>query len=205
MLLNLLTTPLKHLPWNLDTAAAASQVRHSVHMCVVRLAVAADAEGVARVHVASWQNAYRGLLPDDYLDGLRWENRYEFWSGVLARPSPTSSRTWVLTSHTGIVGFASVGPARDTDRQSPGSWELYGIYLLPHQWGLGRGYRLLEKALGGIPASVTDVSLWVLVGNERARLFYERQGFTADGKELEDTIGGQKVVEVRYLRTFKTG
>ena len=41
----------------------------------------ADAMAVACVHVRSWQAAYRTLLPDDYLDQLRPEDRaqkYDF-------------------------------------------------------------------------------------------------------------------------------
>jgi hypothetical protein len=40
-----------------------------------------DAMAVACVHVRSWQAAYRTLLPDDYLDQLRPEDRaqkYDF-------------------------------------------------------------------------------------------------------------------------------
>ena len=41
----------------------------------IRRARPEDAEAVARVHVAGWRHAYRGLLPDDYLDGLDWRDR----------------------------------------------------------------------------------------------------------------------------------
>lgn len=34
-----------------------------------------DAGAVARVHVRSWQVAYRGPFPDESLDGLRPEDR----------------------------------------------------------------------------------------------------------------------------------
>jgi len=34
-----------------------------------------DAIAVARVHVGSWQAAYRTLFPDDYLDQRRPEDR----------------------------------------------------------------------------------------------------------------------------------
>jgi hypothetical protein len=37
----------------------------------VRAATPQDALGVARVHVRSWQVAYRGLVAQDYLDRLR--------------------------------------------------------------------------------------------------------------------------------------
>src|ERR1700759_342461 len=37
---------------------------------VIRAARAADAAQIALVHVRSWQSAYRGLMPQAYLDGL---------------------------------------------------------------------------------------------------------------------------------------
>jgi hypothetical protein len=47
----------------------------------LRRAEPTDAIAVARVHVRSWQAAYRKLMPDDYLDQLRPEDRakkYDF-------------------------------------------------------------------------------------------------------------------------------
>ena len=165
-----------------------------------RLAIGEDAEGVARVHVSSWQIAYWGILPDDYLDSLKWERRFDFWSRELVEPGRQGSRTWVLVAGAAVLGFASTGPARDDDRQSSGAWELYGIYLAPDRWGHGNGRRLLETALADIPDQVADVSLWVLAENVRARRFYERLGFATDGCVRVDTLGGLDVAEVRYLR-----
>ena len=45
-------------------------------MVTVRLATAADVPAMGRLHVRAWQAAYRGHVPDDYLDGLRAEVRY---------------------------------------------------------------------------------------------------------------------------------
>ena len=36
----------------------------------IRLATDADARGIARVRVSGWQSAYRGLIPDEYLDRM---------------------------------------------------------------------------------------------------------------------------------------
>jgi hypothetical protein len=41
----------------------------------VRHATVGDAPALGRVHVRAWQAAYRGHKPDDYLDGLRPEER----------------------------------------------------------------------------------------------------------------------------------
>ena len=42
---------------------------------LLRPAEPVDAIAVAHVHVRSWQVAYRTLMPDDYLDQLRPEDR----------------------------------------------------------------------------------------------------------------------------------
>ena len=50
---------------------------------ILRLAGPLDAYGLAEMHVATWQVAYRGLLPDDYLDGLTVAARVERWQQIL--------------------------------------------------------------------------------------------------------------------------
>ncbi len=65
---------------------------------LLRPAEPADAMAVARVHVRSWQAAYRGLLPDAYLDGLRPEDRaarYDFATeDVRAAGDDGCDRRW---------------------------------------------------------------------------------------------------------------
>ncbi|PLV45124.1 hypothetical protein X011_24520 [Mycobacterium tuberculosis variant microti OV254] len=59
----------------------------------VRRAVAADAPEVVRVHVRSWQWAYRGLLAQDYLDGLDpqgWTARFRV-VGLIDGPAGVNS------------------------------------------------------------------------------------------------------------------
>ncbi len=38
-----------------------------------------DAPRVGEVHVRAWQATYRSVMPDDYLDGLRAEDRADMW------------------------------------------------------------------------------------------------------------------------------
>ena len=48
-------------------------------MVTVRPATVADAPAMGRLVVRAWQAAYRGHMPDDYLDGLRPEDRAAYW------------------------------------------------------------------------------------------------------------------------------
>jgi hypothetical protein len=47
--------------------------------------------------------------------------------------------------------------------------------------------------------------LWVLADNVRARRFYERAGFTADGAEQWEEHGDVSLREVRYAREVAPG
>jgi GNAT superfamily N-acetyltransferase len=154
----------------------------------VRLAVVADAPAVASVHVRTWQAAYRGMIPGSVLDGLSVEARTSMWERAIP-----SGGVWVALAGDEIVGFASAGPSRDDDA----AFELYAIYVLSSAWGTGLGFELAKAALGDEP----DVIVWVLDGNTRARAFYERIGFRADGVTKTETAGSAELKEVRYRRS----
>jgi len=155
---------------------------------------------MARVHVASWQFAYRVMLDDELLDGLDWRDRRKFWTRILRRPTIPESANYVIEDDGRIVGFASVGPCRDEDRSDVAQWELYALYLDPEAIGGGLGAAITDHAFANIPAHVDDLSLWVIAANDRARKFYERIGFTLDGHDQYTQIGEQDVYEVRYVR-----
>lgn len=160
----------------------------------IRPATTADASAIARIHVASWREAYAGIVPADYLAGLDVDAREQWWVDLLSR----STGTWLAILDQRTVGFAHLGAASDEDAE-PGDLQLYSIYLDPESWGRGVARDLLRTALETVPAS-TAVSLWVLADNERARRFYRRHGFEPDGVEKIEDIGGTPFTEVRYRR-----
>jgi hypothetical protein len=52
----------------------------------VRPARAGDVPQIALIHVRSWQGAYRGLMPQEYLDGLQPDQRAGLWERALRQP-----------------------------------------------------------------------------------------------------------------------
>lgn len=163
----------------------------------VKLAELSDSEGIARVHTRSWQSAYRGLLPDDWLDALRWEDRKVRWDAILT--SGNKGHVFVATNpQNEIVGFASSGPSRDEDTDQDRVHELYAIYLIPEYWGKGIGTALFRAVMEKIPRTAIRLELWVLEDNSRGRKFYESQGFTLDGATKLAEIDGYQLEEVRY-------
>lgn len=99
---------------------------------VIRNASIDDADAIGAVVVRAWQAAYRGIMPDDYLDGLRAEQRAAMWQRVLADLGPDR---WVrvLTVGDELVGFASCGPEL-ADVSDGETGELYAINLDPDHW-----------------------------------------------------------------------
>lgn len=164
---------------------------------VIRAAKVDDAAGIADVHVRSWQQAYTGIVPDDYLAGLDPAQRAPMWAENLRRGPDDHVLTWVAETDGRIVGFATLGPGRDEDVRR-GDREIYSIYLEPERWGQGVARDLMRTVVG--EAGPNRILLWVLADNERAQHFYRRNGFEPDGVEKLAPVGGAELLEVRYRR-----
>ncbi len=147
----------------------------------IRAIEAADAEPMARLHIAVWEEAYAGLVADELLAERRAgiDERVERWRRIIAA---STAPTTVAEDAGELVGFASAGPARDEDIDV--REELWALYVRAAWWGRGLGHRLLTTVLGERPAY-----LWVLDGNDRGIAFYERQGFVLDGATTQEDEG----------------
>jgi len=166
---------------------------------MIRIATLDDADALAVVHIDTWQHAYRGIVPDEYLDQLDVRARADRWREIL-RTSDSVVTTLVDVDATGRVdGFASVGPGRDDGQSSGDAWEIYGLYVAPQRQGTGIGKNLLRTAMTYVPAVTTRVTLWVLTDNMKARQFYEMQGFRSDDLTQDIEIGGVALSESRYV------
>ena len=163
----------------------------------IREAVLDDAPAIAEVHVASWRWAYWGQLPDETLDALDVAEREARWREAIA---DSSTNVIVAVVDGAIVGFVSAGPTDDDDA-SPGTAELYAIYLEERAAGQGVGRALLERAVDGMrTAGFSQASLWVLDSNERGRRFYEQAGWAWDGKRSSHQVQCSNMPVVRYAR-----
>jgi GNAT superfamily N-acetyltransferase len=169
---------------------------------LVRPAVLQDAHAIAAVHVATWRDAYAGVLPDDLLDGLNVDERAKTWRGRLAA-LPAGLFVFVFELDADVLGFVSGGPQRD----GGAAGEVYAMYVDPGSQGRGSGRQLLQAAVDCLTrAGFTEARLWVLAGNYRARGFYESQGWQPDGTEQPWTYPGvgESLTEVRYVANLRT-
>ena len=167
---------------------------------MIRKATLGDARAIAEVHVKSWQAAYRGLLPEDFLQGLSALRREQQWKMGAENPE----QVILVYELESIVAFCSFAPSRDDDVDRILVAELGTIYALEHVWGQGIGKLLwTEAVLHMRERSFTEVTLWVLKGNERALRFYQRMGMRADGAVKTEKIRLEKInqnLELHELR-----
>ncbi|MGK5692035.1 N-acetyltransferase family protein [Streptomyces sp. URMC 128] len=168
----------------------------------IRQMTLADCDRVAEIRIRGWQSAYRGLMPQSYLDGLSVAEDAARSRGRLAQADGSVVNLVAEDSGGEVVGWACHGPYRDGELLTSDA-ELYAIYVHPDQVGHGAGQALLEESVARCAAAGHGrLLLWVLKENGRARRFYERAGFEADGAEEPFEVDGVMVPEVRYARAL---
>ena len=75
---------------------------------VFRRATRNDAETIASMHTESWRDAYRGILPDSYLDGQVADERANLWRSRFSSLGSDRFLVVLTESPRGLVGFACV-------------------------------------------------------------------------------------------------
>lgn len=159
----------------------------------MRPAGVADAAAIARVHVATWRTAYRGLLPDGFLDTLDQAGYEARWLRSISDPG---IRVFVAEEGEAVVGFASGGRERAGEPEFSG--ELYALYVLSEAQGHGHGRQLVRAVVDGLrEMQLRDMIVWVLRDNAQARRFYERLG-GGFVREQPITIASTVLQEVSY-------
>ncbi|GAA2178839.1 GNAT family N-acetyltransferase [Brooklawnia cerclae] len=162
---------------------------------LVRPARPDDAKALGRLHAQGWQQGYRGLLPDSYLDALDEAAAVRTWRDRLTEPH--GLRVLVAQDEAGTaLGFTSIGPCFDPDA-APGELEIWDMWVDAGHHRNGIGGALLVRALALAPAEA-EVVVWVLADNVRALAFYKRNRASWDGlRRTSERTGGVRVTDVR--------
>ena len=143
----------------------------------------------------TWRAAYKGIVPDAYLEGLSYRASERQWQDAIA----ADGRVFVAEDENGVSGFAS---GRRRRRFSRGlrdfEGELKAIYVSPSGQGDGSGRRLAGAvARYFAERGVSSMLLWVFKDNGRARGFYESLGGDVIS-EAGFELAGAWIGEVAY-------
>ncbi|MBW3579330.1 MAG: GNAT family N-acetyltransferase [Actinobacteria bacterium] len=168
---------------------------------VVREAQASDAAAIAALQVRSWRAAYRGIVPDAFLDNLAEDAWLERWTSQLTAAGHDGIHQLVSTDpRDGPPRAVAVcGPAMEPTVELTG--QLYVLYADPPSWGRGHGGALLRRVHELLAADGhSGAMLWVAADNDRSIEFYEHHGWTKDGETQLEEVAGAIFDEVRMVR-----
>lgn len=165
---------------------------------IIRQARTEDAAAIAGVHVQSWQQAYRQLIPADYLTSLdaTLDHRARLWRESLEKGEP---QVYVALDAEQVVGWIAFAPSRDVDARPRSTGEVQALYVLAEHWGSGVGRSLWLTARQALfEQGFGAVTLWVLRRNDQALRFYRNAGFSPEEASVRTiSRGGWTLEEVR--------
>lgn len=166
-------------------------------MLRVREATKKDVKAIARVHVETWREAYKGVFPKDALSRLSVDEREAMWRRTMGDPMPGTDRVaLVAVDDADVIGFATAGREQTEDPFLRG--EVFTLYVHPTRQRQGAGRLLLSDALRRLRvAQLMPALVWVLERNTDARAFYERMG-GVPARRREERVLGTVVDEVGY-------
>jgi len=148
----------------------SKDITNVVGPVTVRRATVDDAALIAQVRIDSWRAAYRGMIPDAYLDGMKVDDSTRMWTRVLSAASDAAC-TFVAEVDGDLVGFAA--GITLAERKLDFDAELTALYVLPSAQRAGIGRRLLTEVAATLGAAgAPNMLVWVLAQNKKARDFY---------------------------------
>lgn len=161
----------------------------------IRQATDDDANGIAKVHVESWRTTYRGIVPDDFLDGMSDETSAARWRRIAKQNTPGYAMFVAEDEGGNTVGFANGGRERSGDANYDG--ELYAIYLLQSHQRKGIGQALFEHIVQHLTNNgFRSMLIWVLAENPSCQFYESMGGIPIREQEIE--IGGKRLREIGY-------
>lgn len=161
---------------------------------VLRPALTRDAAGIARVHVETWQSAYAGVVPTDYLARMTVGRSSAQWHRAAAQATKGND-LMVAELDEEIIGFIAFGPSRSKDL--PYGGEIYALYVTIDWQGQGLGRRLLTTSFEALAREGhRGAFVWVLADNP-SRFFYEAMGGARAGERMEK-FAGTALEELAY-------
>lgn len=170
----------------------------------VRPAEERDSFDIAKIHVGTWQHAYKGQVPDAYLDKLpeSVQERAERWQKTIKRIQH-GQKVFVAELGKNIAGFCIVNPCRDEDMDKA-TGEVGAIYVDASLIGKGVGSALMDAGLHFLKEEgFKTATLWVLKSHNKSREWYENKGWKLEGAEKTEDRGDVKLEEIRYIRKLE--
>ena len=164
----------------------------------IRTAKLDDAKDIANVHATAWQESYKGIIKQSFLDKIDVKKRLQKWQKILSNDKPKNAH-YVAEQNQSIIGFIACGPCR-TPQDYDCEGEIYAIYVLDHAKKQGIGKKLFQQAAQYLKAeNMNSMNVIVLKDNLPACGFYKAMGGTLHKNNISVEIDGQSYLECIYI------
>jgi ribosomal protein S18 acetylase RimI-like enzyme len=164
----------------------------------IRDAGPADLPAIAELHATSWRAAYRGLLPDAFLDGPVVANRKAHWAGMIERMAP-SDLLLVAEQARVLIGFIAVWTSEPRGCEPGFDLLIDNLHVRPDLRGGRIGEHLMRAVARRLRGRASArACLWLIDGNAPAHRFYRRLG-GRDGDRKQDMYSGALVGKTRII------
>lgn len=157
-----------------------------------------DAPALARIETRAMRTAFADAFPGRIL-GLAGVAEHErAWRREVAM-LPEALRPSVADIDGRLVGFIAATPSEmDRPAGTAESVELT-VFVDPDCWAQGIARRLVEHETRLLRRSGrVDMSIWIVVGDARARAFCEALAWRPDGTHRTRPLGPTSAEEERY-------
>jgi L-amino acid N-acyltransferase YncA len=152
---------------------------------VVRDARPEDADAIAAIHVAGWEFAYRGKLPDEVIRTRTLENRQAFWRAKLLALEDRET-VLVVEENGRPCGFAHIAPSDEAGADPRRESRWHSLYMDPSAVGKGLAHALRREMGTRLTALGYETFVfWVVAENARAAAWFVG-GPTGDERIVED-------------------
>ena len=163
----------------------------SVDRAVIRQARQSDAEGIARVHIASANDSLAPLAREWPASDL--DRRVERWAESLRAADRLDM---VATVADQVVGFIGGGPPRQ--QNIPGGVEIYVVHVLPTHRCAGIGGRLWDLACTRLRGSAHAALYLETLAELPCCTFYDARGGEVLSR-VAGTFHGGAVTHLAYF------
>lgn len=163
---------------------------------MIRKAEKEDVMAISRIHVDGWKYAYKGILPEDFLQNRSYDEQRDKWNNRYFNNKNTTELVLVAENDEGaVIGFISV----DTVSNIEGiDGSIGALYIDESNNNKGYGTALFKAAVEILKDQGSrSFVLTAFKENKKACSFYERLG----GKPYKEKIcnfGGAEVIGIGY-------
>lgn len=163
---------------------------------IVRPATPTDCDAIAALHALSWQQTYRNILSNDYLDHHVHDDRKDLWDARFTKFDQQKHHVAVAADGDSIIGFVCVL----LDEEPEYGALLENLHVLRDRHGGGAGRRLMSSAAHWVAAMQPSwaMHLWVYERNAKTVAFYRSAGGEDVDHRVIVTPAGNRATVLRF-------